>query len=93
MDLTLTLGYQEQNDNKAIILTDTSNYDYTLTPNLVSGSVTVTNTLYEIVAQSDIIFSNFGAANNNVGTRFVWDGAGQTLLGSDELKQVTALVT
>jgi len=93
MDLTMSLGYQEQNDNKAIILTDTSNYNYTLVPNLVSGDPVVVNTLYEIVAQSTTNFTLVGADNNNVGSRFVWTGIPSNLGAGDELKQVTALVT
>ena len=88
----MSLGYQEQNDNKAIILTDTSNYNYTLVPNLVATNVTVEDTLYEIVANTTL-FTSYGALNNNVGTRFIWDGGGITLTGSDELKQVTPNVT
>ena len=93
MDLTMSLGYQEQNDNKAIVLTDTSNYDYTLIPNLVSGDVTVINTLYEIVTQSTTNFTLVGCTDNNVGSRFVWTGAPSALGAGDELKQVTAKVT
>ena len=93
MDLTLTLGYQQQNDNKAIILTDTSNYDYTTVPNLGVGDNPTEDALYEIVTQSVIDFTSYGAANNNVGSRFVWTGAPITLGAGDELKQVTALVT
>jgi len=93
MDLTLTLGYQEQNDNKAIILTDTSNYNYTTTPNLGSGDDPTEDALYEIVTQNTIDFTSYGCANNSVGSRFVWTGAPITLGAGDELKQVTALVT
>ena len=94
MDLTMSLGYQEQNDNKAIILTDTSNYNYTLIPNLVAGDVTVENTLYEIVGtDSPFKFGAFGADGGSVGQRFIWVGSGITLAGTDELKQVTPKVT
>ena len=89
MDLTLSLGYQQQNDNKAIILTDTSNYDATVLPNLVATDATEEDVLYEIVTQNTIDFTTYGCLNNNVGSRFVWDGAGQTLGVGDELKQVT----
>jgi hypothetical protein len=94
MDLTMSLGYQEQNDNKAIVLTDTSNYDYSIVPNLVAGGVTVENTLYEIVGtDSPFKFGAYGADGGSVGQRFVWVGSGITLAGTDELKQITALVT
>ena len=52
-DLTMSLGYQEQNDNKAIILTDTTiNYNTTYTPNLVNGDTPIENALYEIVSSN-----------------------------------------
>ncbi len=89
MDLTLSLSYQEQNDNKAIILTDTSNYDITVLPNLVEGNETVEDVLYEIVSQLNVQFPSYGALDNNAETRFIWNGAGQTLGAGDELKQVT----
>jgi hypothetical protein len=91
----MSLGYQEQNDNKAIILTDTSNYDYTLIPNLTSAlpDVAIINTLYQIVASDITLFSDVGADDNNVGTRFVWTGIPSAMAGNDELKQVTPKVT
>ena len=93
MDLTMSLGYQEQNDNKAIILTDTSNYNYTLIPNIVTGEVPTGNTLYEIVTQNTQDFTTKGCLNNTVGSRFVYTGSPVVLGAGDELKQVTALVT
>jgi hypothetical protein len=89
----MSLGYQEQNDNKAIILTDTSNYNYTLVPNLVAGDVPVANTLYEIVTRVTQDFTTKGCTDNNVGSRFVYTGSPVVLGVGDELKQVTALVT
>ena len=99
MDLTLTLGYQEQNDNKAIILTDTSNYNSTFTPNLVGDAVPANadtpteNAIYEIVTQNTVDFTSYGATNNTAGTRFVWTNAPIILGAGDELKPVTAKVT
>ncbi len=92
MDLTLSLGYQEQNDNKALILTDTSNYDYSTVPNLVSGDVPVVDTLYQIVTQNTTNFTLVGCANNTVGSRFIWTGIPGALGAGDELQQVTANV-
>jgi len=93
MDLTMSLGYQQQNDNKAIILTDTSNYDYSIVPNLIAPNPAVADTLYEIVNQNTTDFTLVGAANNLAGTRFIWTGIPSALGGVDELKQVTPKVT
>jgi hypothetical protein len=87
MDFTLSLSYQEQNDNKALILTDTSNINATDT-NLTSGSSLVVGDMYEIVTQSTLDFTTQGAADNNVGTRFVSTGTG-TLGAGDEVTPVT----
>jgi hypothetical protein len=94
MDLTLSLGYQEQNDNKAIVLTDTSNYDYSIVPNLVATAPTVVNTLYQIVNNNGnaAFFIAMGAANGTVGERFICTLAAP-LAGTMELQQVTAKVT
>ena len=95
MDLNLTLGYQEQNDNKAVILTDTTNnYNSVLATNLVSGDALVDQVLYEIVTQGTLDFAaTYGAVDNNVGTRFVADVAVPINLGAgDELKTVTPTV-
>jgi len=92
MNLTLSLGYSEQNDNKALILTDTSNYDVVVLPNLVATDSPTIDTLYEIVARDTVDFTTYGATDNNAGTRFIWTGASTPLLGADELKQVTANV-
>ena len=94
MDLTLSLGYQEQNDNKAIILTDTSNYDYTLIPNLVAPSNIIVSTLYEIVNNNGnaAFFVALGAASGANGERFICTST-TALNGAMEVKQVTPLVT
>jgi hypothetical protein len=90
----MSLGYQEQNDNKAIVLTDTSNYDYSIVPNLVATAPTVTNTLYQIVNNNGntAFFIGIGAANGLVGERFIATSAA-ALSGTMELQQVTAKVT
>ena len=87
MELTLSLSYQEQNDNKAIILTDTSNLDDTDT-NLTSGESLVVGDMYQIVSQSTLDFTTQGAASNTPGTRFVSTGTG-TLGAGDEVTPVT----
>jgi hypothetical protein len=94
----MSLGYQEQNDNKAIILTDTSNYDYTITPNLEGppggSDALVTDTLYEIVenAGNTAYFIGLGAANGLNGERFI-STSGASLAATMEVKQVTPKVT
>jgi hypothetical protein len=94
-DLTMSLGYQEQNDNKAIVLTDTTvNYNTTILPNLVDGDTPIENALYEIVSQNATDFAaNYGAYDNLPGTRFVWDDTPIELSVGDELKTVTPRVT
>ena len=88
MDLTLALTYQEQNDNKAIVLTDTTTNWNSTTTNLTSGSDMIDGDFYEIVTQSTIDFTTYGAPDNVAGTRFV--GNGTTTLGAgDELSPVT----
>lgn len=69
MDLTLSLRYQEQNDNKAIILTDTTT-DYGDKSSATTTTV-VTGEIYEIAVSGTYNFTAIGAANSNVGTRFV----------------------
>ena len=90
----MSLGYQEQNDNKAIVLTDTSNYDYTLIPNLVAPSNVIVSTLYEIVNNNGnaAFFIGIGAANGANGERFICTST-TALNGAMEVKQVTAKVT
>jgi hypothetical protein len=94
MDLTMSLGYQEQNDNKAIILTDTSNYDYTLIPNLVAPSNIIVSTLYEIVNNNGnaAFFIALGAATGANDERFICSST-TALNGAMEVKQVTPKVT
>jgi len=95
MNLNLTLGYQEQNDNKAIILTDTTNnYNSAAITNLVDGDAIVDDTMYEIVTQAVLAFNpTYGAIDNNPLTRFVSIVAVPANLGTgDELKIVTPTV-
>lgn len=69
MDLNLTLRYQEQNDNKALILTDTTdNFD---NQSAATTTTVVVGGMYEIAAAGTYNFIALGAADNNVGTRFV----------------------
>lgn len=88
MDLNLSLSYQEQNDNKAIILTDTSNFNDTGNP-VVAGETPVNGVLYQIVTQAITDFTLVGAADNNPGTRFVFSGIPGALGVGDELLEVT----
>jgi hypothetical protein len=72
MNLTLALRYQEQNNNKAIILTDiTSNYDSKSDSTVTTVEL---DKMYEIAISGTYDFTALGAANNNVGTRFVSNG-------------------
>jgi len=88
MDLNLSLTYQQQNDNKAIVLTDTTDNWNSTTTNLTEGVAIVEGDFYEIVTQNTVPFTSYGAPNNNVGTRFV--AVGTTALGAgDELSPVT----
>ena len=69
MDLNLSLRYQEQNDNKAIILTDTTdNFDDQAA---ATSTTVVVGGMYEIAVAGTYNFIALGAADNNVGTRFV----------------------
>jgi hypothetical protein len=88
MDLNLSLTYQEQNDNKAVIITDTTDNWNSTTTNLTSGSDMVDGDFYEIVSQAVVDFTGVGSPDNVAGTRFV--GNGTTTLGAgDELSPVT----
>jgi hypothetical protein len=93
MDLNLSLTFQQQNDNKAIILTDTTdNWASDSGTNLVVGDDMVPGDFYEIVTQAGVDFSGgIGAPDNNPGTRFVGVGS-TTLLAGDELKVVTPTI-
>lgn len=90
MNLSLNLRYQEQNDNKAIILTDiTEDYDN-------RGSITTTTVLidqmYEIAVSGTYDFTALGAADNNVGTRFV-SNANAVIDLNGEVYEVSPKVT
>lgn len=91
MDLTLSLSYQEQNDNKAIVLTDTTVNWNSSTTALTSGNDIVAGDFYEIVSQATLDFTSYGAPNNLAGTRFVANGT-PTLGAGDELLPVTPTV-
>ena len=100
MDLNLTLGYQEQNDNKAIILTDTTNnYDSAAVPNLVAPNAVEDNTMYEIVADGTPTFvgvspTGIGALTGAALERFVsLVSVPTTIGGAGELTIVTPAVT
>lgn len=90
MNLSLNLRYQEQNDNKAIILTDiTENYDNrdtTTTTTVLIGQ------MYEIAASGTYDFTVLGAADNNVGTRFVSNANG-VIDNGGEVYEVSPKVT
>ena len=89
MDLTLALTYQQQNDNKAVVLTDTTTNWSSSTTHLTSGDTTVSGDFYEIAAQTtDLTAAGIDAPNNNVGTRFVI-GSAILLAGTDDLIPVT----
>ena len=90
MDLTLSLRYQEQNDNKAIVLTDTTNnFDDigdTATVSVVEGD------MYEIAVAGTYNFVAIGAADNNPGTRFVSNATTTINLGGS-VYEVTAAIS
>lgn len=91
MALNLSLSYQEQNDNKAIILTDTTDdFNSEETP-ITAGASTVSGIFYEIVARDTLDFITVGSPNNTPGTRFVADAVG-LLAGADSLKQVNPTI-
>lgn len=93
MDLNLSLAYSQQNDNKAVILTDdTLNYNYQAIDTIGDGVLAVENTVYQIVSQGTVAFTTYGATSNAPGTRFVWTGAGVALGAGDELREVTPRV-
>lgn len=92
MNLNLSLSFQEQNDNKAIVLTDTTDNWDSSTTHLTIGDDTVIGDFYEIVANTtNFTLGGVGAPNNNVGTRFVC-GAVITLAGADDLIPVTPTI-
>lgn len=89
MNLTLSLRYQEQNDNKAIVLTD-STVDFGNVSGTTTTAVTI-NKMYRIAASGTYNFVALGAANNNVGTRFV-SNATTTINLSGTVYEVTPTV-
>lgn len=88
MDLTLALTYQQQNDNKAIVLTDTTTNWNSSTTTLTSGDDNVNGDFYEITARATLDFTTIGAPDNVVGTRFVASSV-DTLGAGDILTPVT----
>ncbi|GAG22551.1 unnamed protein product [marine sediment metagenome] len=90
MDVTLALTYQEQNDNKAIVLTDASDWDSSTTT-LTSGDDNIDGDFYEITAQNTLDMTTIGSPDNVVGTRFVADAA-LTLGAGDILTPVTPTI-
>lgn len=91
MDLDLSFTYQEQNDNKAIVLTDTTDNWDSSTTNLTNGDSMVDGDFYEIVSRATLDFTGVGAPDNVAGTRFV--GSGTSALGvGDELSPVTPTI-
>jgi len=92
MDLNLSLTFQEQNDNKAIVLTDTTDNWDSSTTHLTAGDDTVSGDFYEIAATTtDFTAGGVGAPDNVVGTRFVC-GAVITLAATDDLIPVTPTI-
>ena len=89
MDLTLSLSYEEQNDNKAIILTDTGNYGQS-GDTLSAGDKLVVGTLYQIqtVGSGSTAFSTSGSSADTVGYRFIATAA-TTLNTGDSCIEVT----
>jgi len=90
MDLELKLSYREQNDNKALVLTDDSNWGEfgDIIGNEVGTNVP-SGVLYEIYANGfDEDFSPYGAAGNTPGNRFVTNAAFQTTTDA-MLREVT----
>lgn len=89
MNLSLTLRYQEQNDNKAIILTDTTtNYATVGTTPTVGITAGV---MYQIAVAGTYNFIALGAVNNNVGTRFVATASATVNLGGSVYEVTPAI--
>lgn len=89
MDLTLALTYQQQNDNKAVVLTDTTTNWNSSTTNLTNGDALVSGDFYEIVADNGSgTFTGNGSTSAVAGSRFVATGT-PTLTGTDEVSPVT----
>ena len=91
MDLNLSLTYQEQNDNKAIILTDTTTNYSSSTTHLTADDSMVAGDFYEVAAYTTD-FTTYGApVGFGVGTRFVGNGT-FTLIATDDLIPVTPTI-
>jgi len=88
MDLTLALTYQQQNDNKAIILTDTTTNWNSSTTHLTSGDDSVLGDFYEVAAHTTDLTTMGAPGGYGVGTRFVCDAV-ITLAGTDDIIPVT----
>ena len=95
MDLNLKLLYQQQNDNKAIILSDiTDNYGRIYDP-VVAPTTLTENQMYQVltVDVEDFTAQPYGAAANAVGERFVTDTpVGVPLAGTSSVYDVTPSV-
>lgn len=90
MDLSLSLRYQEQNDNKAIILTDT-----TTNFNDIAATTTTSVTagvMYQIAVAGTYDFTTIGADDNVVGTRFVAEST-VTLNNGGTVYEVTPAIS
>lgn len=71
MAFELKLSYKERNDNTALIFQDVSNFGEEY-DELYNGDATVTGTMYAILQDGGHdTFTTAGAADSNVGTRFV----------------------
>jgi len=92
MDLNLSLTFQEQNDNKAIVLTDTTdNWDSSTTA-ITNTESTTSGIFYEVTAENTLDLTTVGApAGYSVGTRFVADAIGVLGVG-DTLTPVTPTI-
>lgn len=90
MDLNLSITYQEQNDNKAIVLTDTTDNWNSSTTHLTAGDSTVNGDFYQIAANTTN-FTTIGAPDNVAGTRFVCNAVA-VLAGADDLIPVTPTI-
>lgn len=89
MDLSLALTFTEQNDNLAVILTDTTTNWNSSTTAITNGEDTVSGIFYEVTAENTLDLTTVGAPiGYGVGTRFVADAIG-TLGVGDTLTPVT----
>ena len=92
MDLSLALTFTEQNDNLAVVLTDTTtNWDDSTTA-ITNGEDTVVGIFYEVTAEATLDLTGVGAPIGYVvGTRFVADAI-DTLGVGDTLTPVTPTI-